>query len=580
MQTGKVSRISGPVIVAKEMKGAKMYDVVKVGESELSGEIIRLYNENAVIQVYEDTVGIKVGEPVSLTGMPLSVKLGPGLLSSIYDGIQRPLPGLAEISGDFIERGLTLSGLDERKLWDFLPAVKENSKVIGGSILGTVQEYHIEHKILVPPFVSGVIEEINEGKFTVDDPVCRISGGKALTLSHKWPVRKGRPFKEKLDMNLPLVTGQRIFDSLFPVAKGGTAMIPGGFGTGKTVSEQSLAKWSDTQIIVYIGCGERGNEMTDVLKEFPEIIDTRTGFPLIQRTVLIANTSNMPVAAREASIYTGVAMAEYYRDMGYDVALMADSTSRWGEALREVSGRLEEMPGEEGYPAYLAARIAAFYERAGRVSCLGPDARAGSITIIGAVSPPGGDFSEPITQNTLRVSGTFWALDSGLANRRHFPSVNWVRSYSLYLENLEMWFTENVSCDWRKFREQVMIILQKETELLEIVKLVGADSLPEQEKSILEVARMIREDFLQQSAFDPLDAYCSLEKQFLMIRTIIKFSDALSQAIARGVKLKQVMALPVKDKISRMKQETDLAIIEDLIAEIDKSIGSLEADRE
>ncbi|MDD1707262.1 MAG: V-type ATP synthase subunit A, partial [Methanoregulaceae archaeon] len=505
MIIGDISRISGPVVLSEGMRGSRMYDVVKVGEQQLNGEIIRLDGDQAVIQVYEDTTGLRVGEKVSNTGLPLSVELGPGLLSSIYDGIQRPLPLLAKKSGSFISRGVTLPGLSHDQKWEFLPRVKKGDQVTGGDVIGTVTEFHVEHRIMIPPFVSGKVSEIKSGEFTIDEPVCMLDNGNQIPMMQTWPVRKGRPYLRKMDPDTLLITGQRVFDSLFPVTKGGTAMIPGGFGTGKTVAEQTLAKWSDTQIVVYIGCGERGNEMTDVLTEFPELLDPRTKLPLIQRTILIANTSNMPVAAREASIYTGVTLAEYYRDMGYDVALMADSTSRWGEALREVSGRLEEMPGEEGYPAYLATRLAAFYERAGRVVCLGSDERKGSVTIVGAVSPPGGDFSEPITQNTLRITGTFWALDTSLAYRRHFPSVNWIKSYSLYLDQINDWFITSGYSHWKDLRARTMYLLQKEVELQEIVQLVGPDALPESEKAILEVTRMIREDFLQQSAYHDVD---------------------------------------------------------------------------
>jgi len=437
------------------------------------------------------------------TEAPLSVELGPGLISSIYDGIQRPLPVLYERSGNFISRGITVPGLDRKRKWAFVPSAKTGDVVSGGDILGTVHEFHIDHRIMVPPNVSGKVIDIKEGELTVEDVVCALDSGADIRMMHEWPVRKGRPYRKKLDTNLPLITGQRVFDLIFPVAKGGTAMIPGGFGTGKTVSEQTLAKWSDARVVVYIGCGERGNEMTDVLTEFPELVDPRTKLPLIQRTIMIANTSNMPVAAREASIYTGITMAEYFRDMGYDVALMADSTSRWGEALREVSGRLEEMPGEEGYPAYLPTRLSAFYERAGRMVCLGSDGRIGSVTVVGAVSPPGGDFSEPITQNTLRTVGTFWALDTSLAYRRHFPSVNWIKSYSLYMDGVEDWYRENVDREWRELRGKAMYLLQKEVELQEIVQLVGSDALPDEQKLTLEISRMVREIFLQQNAITP-----------------------------------------------------------------------------
>ena len=579
MIAGKISRISGPVVLAELMKGSKMYDVVKVGTEELNGEIIRLDGTQAVVQVYEDTSGLKVGEKVVNTGTPLSVELGPGLLSSIYDGIQRPLPLLVEKSGSFISRGISVPGVNKERKWDFVATAKPGDRVGEGDILGTVTEYHINHRIMVPPGVSGVVKGCRSGAFTVEEPVCTLEDGAVITMLQKWAVRKGRPYKTKQDPHLLLVTGQRIFDLMFPVAKGGTAMIPGGFGTGKTVSEQTLAKWSDTQIVVYIGCGERGNEMTDVLSEFPELVDPRTKMPLMQRTILIANTSNMPVAAREASIYTGITMAEYYRDMGYDVALMADSTSRWGEALREVSGRLEEMPGEEGYPAYLATRLAAFYERAGRVVCLGADGRFGSITIVGAVSPPGGDFSEPITQNTLRIAGTFWALDTSLAYRRHFPSVNWIKSYSLYLESIEEGFTKCGLVDWKVMRDKTMYLLQKEVELQEIVQLVGPDALPESEKAILEVTRMIREDFLQQSAYHEIDSFCPLEKQYWMLKVILNFYERTGEAMSKGVALNKILKLPLKAEIGRMKELKDADAVRNLMDEIDKKIAAVEVER-
>jgi V/A-type H+-transporting ATPase subunit A len=579
MIAGVISRISGPVVLSDQMRGSKMYDVVKVGAEELNGEIIRLDGELAVVQVYEDTSGLKIGEKVLNTETPLSVELGPGLLSSIYDGIQRPLPVLVKRSGSFISRGISVHGIDMEKKWDFAASAKKGDRVSGGDIIGTVMEYNIEHRIMVPPPVSGTIREIRSGAFTVEEPVCILDDGTPIIMLQKWPVRRGRPYRKKQDPRSLLVTGQRIFDSMFPVAKGGTAMIPGGFGTGKTVAEQTLAKWSDTQIVVYIGCGERGNEMTDVLTEFPELVDPRTKKPLIQRTILIANTSNMPVAAREASIYTGITMAEYYRDMGYDVALMADSTSRWGEALREVSGRLEEMPGEEGYPAYLATRLAAFYERAGRVVCLGSDERLGSITIVGAVSPPGGDFSEPITQNTLRIAGTFWALDTSLAYRRHFPSVNWIKSYSLYQESIQEWFLQSGFDEWKEMRDATMYLLQKEVELQEIVQLVGPDALPESEKAILEVTRMIREDFLQQSAYHEIDSFCPLEKQYWMLKVIINFYNRTSEAMNRGVALNKILKLPLKQEIGRMKELADVSKIKDLSGEIDKNIAALEVER-
>jgi V/A-type H+-transporting ATPase subunit A len=579
MIAGFVIRISGPVVHSHQMKGSKMYDVVKVGADELNGEIIRLDGDMAVVQVYEDTSGLKIGEKVVNTETPLSVELGPGLLSSIYDGIQRPLPILMKKSGSYISRGISVPGLDKEKKWEFVATAKKGDRVSGGDVLGTVKEFHIEHRIMVPPPISGTIREIRSGAFTVEEPICILDDNTPITMMQKWPVRKGRPFTTKQDPRLLLVTGQRVFDSIFPVAKGGTAMIPGGFGTGKTVAEQTLAKWSDTQIVVYIGCGERGNEMTDVLSEFPELVDPRTKMPLIQRTILIANTSNMPVAAREASIYTGITMAEYYRDMGYDVALMADSTSRWGEALREVSGRLEEMPGEEGFPAYLATRLAAFYERAGRVVCLGSDGRTGSITIVGAVSPPGGDFSEPITQNTLRIAGTFWALDTSLAYRRHFPAVNWIKSYSLYLGSLQDWFVKSGLVDWNELRNRTMYLLQKEVELQEIVQLVGPDALPESEKAILEVTRMIREDFLQQSAYDKIDSFCPLEKQYWMLKVILTFYDRTSEAMGKGISLNKIMKLPLKAEIGRMKERAEVESIKSIIDEINKSVAALGVER-
>jgi len=579
MIAGIISRISGPVVLTEHMRGSKMYDVVKVGTEELNGEIIRLDGDQAVVQVYEDTSGLKVGEKVINTETPLSVELGPGLLSSIYDGIQRPLPLLVERSGSFISRGISVPGISKEKKWDFVAMAKTGDRVGEGDILGTVKEYHIEHRIMVPPHVSGIIREIRSGAFTVEEPVCTFEDNTAIIMMQKWPVRRGRPYKVKQDPHLLLVTGQRIFDTMFPVAKGGTAMIPGGFGTGKTVAEQTLAKWSDTQIVVYIGCGERGNEMTDVLSEFPELVDPRTKMPLMQRTILIANTSNMPVAAREASIYTGITMAEYYRDMGFDVALMADSTSRWGEALREVSGRLEEMPGEEGYPAYLATRLAAFYERAGRVVCLGSDGRFGSITIVGAVSPPGGDFSEPITQNTLRIAGTFWALDTSLAYRRHFPSVNWIKSYSLYLDSIEDWFMQSGFSDWKEMRDVTMYLLQKEVELQEIVQLVGPDALPESEKAILEVTRMIREDFLQQSAYHEIDSFCPLDKQYWMLKVILNFYERTGEAMNKGIALNKILKLPVKAEIGRMKELREVDAVRNLMGEIDKKIAAVEVER-
>ena len=500
MSNGVVYRVTGPVVAAKGLEGAKMFDVVRVGELGLVGEVIRLQGDTATLQIYEDTTGLRPGEKVVNTGQALSVELGPGLLTSIYDGIQRPLNVLREQSGDFISRGLVIPALDEKKKWDFKTLKKAGDKVVPGEILGTVQETPlISHKIMVPPGVSGELKELKAGSFTIREKVGLIKtaeGDVPVFLATKWRVRIPRPLTRKLPPDTPLLTGQRVFDTFFPLAKGGTAAIPGPFGSGKTVSQQQLAKWSDANIIVYVGCGERGNEMTEVLATFPELEDPRSKRPLMERTILVANTSNMPVAAREASIYTGITMAEYYRDMGYDVALMADSTSRWAEALREISGRLEEMPGEEGYPAYLGRRLAEFYERAGRAVVLAPEERTGSVTVVGAVSPPGGDFSEPVSQNTLRVTRVFWALDASLAARRHFPSINWLNSYSLYTDDLRNWYVKNIAKDWPAFRAEALEILQKEAELQDIVQLVGYDALPESEKGTMDIAKMIREDYL------------------------------------------------------------------------------------
>jgi len=552
---GKIIKVAGPLVVAEGMKGSAMYEVVKVGEDKLLGENIGLNGDQASIQVYEDTSGIKPGEDVFGTGAPLSVSLGPGLLTNIYDGVQRPLPEISGIAGEFITRGLDVSGLDKNKKWDFVPSVRKGDKVKAGDIIGTVDETRIiKHRILIPPNVSGTLEEINGGKFTITEPIGIVEQDKKdveIYLAHNWPVRISRPYITKIEPNEPMLTGQRVLDTFFPVAKGGTAAIPGGFGTGKTVTQHQLARWSDADIIVYIGCGERGNEMTEVLRDFPKLIDPKSGEPLMQRTVLIANTSNMPVAAREASVYTGVTMAEYYRDMGYKVALMADSTSRWAEALREISGRMEEMPGEEGYPAYLASRIAGFYERAGRVTTL--CGREGTVSVIGAVSPPGGDFSEPVTQNTLRITKVFWALDSSLADRRHFPAINWLRSYSLYSENLSEWYNKNVSEDFTDNRKDAMRLLQQESELQEIVQLVGPDALPERERVVLETARLIREDFLQQNAFHDVDTYCDIKKQYRMLKIILKFHKYALDAVNRGVKATKIAEMQILDEIARMK---------------------------
>ncbi len=541
-----IIRVAGPVVVAENLVGAQMYEVIRVGERGLIGEVIRLEGDRATIQVYEDTSGLRVGEPVQATGAPLQVELGPGLLGSIFDGVQRPLPLLRDQAGDFIARGVTASAIDRTRTWEFTPAVRAGAVVEPGDLLGTVPETsHLVHRVLVPPTLRGRIEEIRAGAFTLDETIgaLRADGDRnaplALKLAQTWPVRRGRPYARKLDPDTPLFTGQRVIDSFFPVAKGGTAIIPGGFGSGKTVAEQTLAKWADADIVVYVGCGERGNEMTEVLAEFPRLTDARTNEPLMRRTILIANTSNMPVAAREASIYTGITLAEYYRDMGYDVALMADSTSRWGEALREVSGRLEEMPGEEGYPAYLATRLADFYERAGRVVALGKEARVGSVTVVGAVSPPGGDFSEPMTQNSLRVAGAFWGLDTGLARRRHFPAINWITSYSLY--DLRQWFVDHVATDWEAQTGEALALLQKEAEVLEIVQLVGSDALPETEKALLRIGQILREDYLQQFAFHAIDGFCPPQKQYWMLRVILTFYRELARVIKRTPSLERVI---------------------------------------
>jgi len=554
-QKGRIFRVAGPVVTVTGIE-AKMYDLVKVGDEGLMGEVIEIDQDKFIIQVYEDTSGLRPGEPVENTGLPLSVELGPGLLSSIYDGIQRPLPVLNERLGDFIERGVAASGLDHSKKWDFVPDVKEGDEVRAGQAIGYVQETpHLKHKIMVPPEHGGTISTITSGEHTVDDTICTLNDGTELKLMQKWPVRVSRPSVEKLMPDIPLLTGQRILDALFPVAKGGTAAIPGPFGSGKTVAQQQLAKWSDTQIVVYIGCGERGNEMADVLTEFPELEDPQTQAPLMDRTVLVANTSNMPVAAREASVYTGVTIAEYFRDMGYDVSLMADSTSRWAEAMREISSRLEEMPGEEGYPAYLAARLSEFYERSGRVKTLGGD--EGSITVIGAVSPPGGDFSEPVTQNTLRIVKVFWALDSKLSQRRHFPSINWLDSYSLYTPNLTQWFINHVAGDWEELRMWAMAILQKESELQEVVQLVGSDALPDDEQLTLEVARMIREYFLQQNAYHEVDTYCPLQKQHDILAAIMIYDDLARKALNMGRLVEEIMNVPAKSELAQIKFEED-----------------------
>jgi V/A-type H+/Na+-transporting ATPase subunit A len=571
---GEIYRVAGPVVTVIGIK-PRMYDVVKVGHEGLMGEVIRIKGEHATVQVYEDTSGIKPGEPVVNTGLPLSVELGPGLLESIYDGIQRPLPVLQEKMGNFIERGVTADGLDRERVWEFKPTVSKGDEVKGGSILGLVQETaNIEHKIMVPPTISGTIEEIKAGSFKVDETICVLTDGAEISMMQKWPVRRPRPVTKKLMPTKPLITGQRIIDGMFPIAKGGTAAIPGPFGSGKTVTQQQLAKWSDTDIVVYIGCGERGNEMADVLNEFPELEDPKTGRPLMERTVLIANTSNMPVAAREASVYTGITIAEYYRDMGYDVSLMADSTSRWAEAMREISSRLEEMPGEEGYPAYLSARLSEFYERAGAVTSLtGLD---GSITVIGAVSPPGGDFSEPVTQNTLRIVKVFWALDAKLSQRRHFPSINWLTSYSLYTQGLDNWYSENVAPDWTQLRDNAMDLLQQESELQEIVQLVGSDALPEDQQLTLEVARMVREYFLQQNAFHPVDTYCPFDKQYKLLKSITRYGEMATAALESGVPMNKIITIKSKDELAKVKFEEEFdAALDAVMKRMDDEFAQL-----
>lgn len=572
---GMLYRIAGPVVVAKGL-AARMYDVVRVGKERLMGEVIQIVEDKTVIQVYEDTSGIRPGEPVENTGEQLSVELGPGLLTSIYDGIQRPLPTLIAQMGNFIFRGVDAPGVNHNKKWEFKPLKKKGDKVMYGDIIGEVEETPgFSHKIMVPAGMEGKIAEIRSGKFTVDDPVCVLDSRQEITMLQRWPVRKARRVKKKLAPTIPLITGQRVYDVLFPLAKGGAAAIPGPFGAGKTVSQQQLAKWCDADIIVYVGCGERGNEMTEVLTEFPELQDPKTGRPLMNRTVLIANTSNMPVAAREASVYTGATIAEYFRDMGYNVAMMCDSTSRWAEAMREISSRLEEMPGEEGYPAYLSTRLAEFYERAGRVIPLGTT-KEGSVTIIGAVSPPGGDFSEPVTQSTLRVTKTFWALDAKLAQRRHFPSINWLTSYSLYLDTLEPWFTQQVAADWRKRVDDLMGILQEEEKLLEIVQLVGSDSLPERQQLTLEIARMIREFILQQNAFHEIDTYCELKKSYLLMKTILHYHTLANAALDQGARIKQLLAVKAKDRIAEAKFEKNYdKLLKDIQKEMDAEFDKL-----
>jgi len=570
MVDATISRISGPVVVAKGIGGAQMFDVVRIGDMGLVGEIIRLEGNTAQIQVYEDTTGLKPGEKIVNTNKPLSMQLGPGLLTSIYDGIQRPLNILREESGDFISRGKIIPALDQKKKWDFVPVKKKGDEVAPGEIIGEVQETPlIKHKIMIPHNVSGKLVDISEGQYTVNDNVAAVKDSKTtdIGLSSWWTVRTPRPVLRKLPPEEPLITGQRVLDTFFPVAKGGTAAIPGPFGSGKTVTQQQLAKWADSEVIVYVGCGERGNEMCEVLTSFPKLEDPKSKRPLMERTILVANTSNMPVAAREASIYTGITMGEYYRDMGYGVALMADSTSRWAEALREISGRLEEMPGEEGYPAYLGRRLAEFYERGGKCIVISPEKRQGSLSIVGAVSPAGGDFSEPVSQNTLRVTRVFWALDASLASRRHFPSINWLTSYSLYVDDMADWYKSNVSKDWIEHRKEALEILQREAELQEIVQLVGYDALPEPEKGVLDTARSIREDYLQQSAYDEVDTYTSIKKQHHMLSVILEFGRMEAATIKKGILATKISELEVRSMISKMKW-TKEEQLEQLISEI------------
>jgi V/A-type H+/Na+-transporting ATPase subunit A len=578
-QLGVLRRVTGPVAVATGMSGSRMHEVVRVGHLGLIGEIIRLDADAATIQVYEDTTGLSVGEPAQRTGSSLAAELGPGLLGGIFDGLQRPLAALlAEAGGPWLPRGLTRLALDRGRLWPFTPTVVVGADVTGGDVLGTTPESGgITHRVLVPPGLSGRVVDIETGSVALTDAVARVEtpDGEIVScaLVQHWPVRWPRPHRGKWDPDVPLITGQRVIDTFFPVAKGGAAIIPGGFGTGKTVTEQTLAKWADAEVVVYVGCGERGNEMAEVLAELPRVADRYSGAPLLERTVLVANTSNMPVAAREASVYTGMTIAEYYRDMGYDVALLVDSTSRWAEALREVSGRLEEMPGEEGYPAYLASRIAGLYERAGRVRCLGSDdnARGGSVTLVGAVSPPGGDFSEPMTQGSQRVAGAFWALDRNLAQRRHFPAIDWTQSYSLYLPHLSDWYSRQVGPEWERLRARAAALLQNEEELLAVVQLVGPDALPDEQRAVLAAGRMLREDFLQQSAYHAEDAFCTLQKAYDMLKVMLAYYEALVEGVRRGADLARLLAVPQVAEIARLKEKPEsevVAAVERLLHEL------------
>lgn len=581
MSTGTIKKVAGPLVIAEGMRDANMFDVVRVSSQRLIGEIIEIHGDEASIQVYEETSGLGPGEPVESMGVPMSVELGPGLITSIYDGIQRPLDDIMKISGNNLKRGVEVASLKRDKKWEFVPVAKAGDEVEAGDVLGTVQEtIVVQQKIMVPYGVKGTVKEIKAGTFTVEEVVVVITtekGDKELTMMQRWPVRKGRPYQKKLPPVKPLVTGQRVIDTFFPIAKGGVAAVPGPFGSGKTVIQHQLAKWAEADIVVYIGCGERGNEMTDVLNEFPELKDPKTGQSLMERTVLIANTSDMPVAAREASIYTGITIAEYFRDMGYSVALMADSTSRWAEALREMSGRLEEMPGEEGYPAYLGSRLAQFYERAGHVVSLGKEGREGALSVIGAVSPPGGDISEPVSQATLRIVKVFWGLDSALAYKRHFPAINWLTSYSLYVDNMANWFNEEVAADWMEDRQKMMTILQEEAELNEIVQMVGMDALSPTDRLKMEAARSIREDFLHQNSFHEIDTYTPLRKQYLMMKLVLAFYEKSVDALNKGADMNALIAMPVREKIGRYKYTTDADIeseYKNVEEELDKEVAA------
>ena len=577
MSTGVIKKVAGPLVIAEGMRDANMFDVVRVSEQRLIGEIIEMHGDEASIQVYEETSGLGPGEPVESMDVPMSVELGPGLIASIYDGIQRPLDDIMKISGNNLKRGVEVPSLKRNLKWEFVPTVKVGDEVETGDVIGTDQEtVLVQQKIMVPYGIKGTIKEIKEGTFTVEDIVAVVEtekGEKELTMMQKWPVRRGRPYKKKLPPEMPLVTGQRVIDTFFPIAKGGVAAVPGPFGSGKTVIQHQLAKWAEADIVVYIGCGERGNEMTDVLNEFPELKDPKTGQPLMQRTVLIANTSDMPVAAREASIYTGITIAEYFRDMGYSVALMADSTSRWAEALREMSGRLEEMPGEEGYPAYLGSRLAQFYERAGHVVSLGKEGREGALSVIGAVSPPGGDTSEPVSQATLRIVKVFWGLDASLAYKRHFPAINWLKSYSLYLDDMEKWFNGQVAEDWMEGRQKMMTLLQEEAELEEIVKMVGMDALSPSDRLKMEAARSIREDFLHQNSFHEVDTYTSLKKQHMMMVLVNEFFDRATDALKDGASLQKLISMPVREQIGRFKYVTEDKLDEEF-KQVDETLSA------